>query len=185
MERGFTLIEMSLVVVVVGVLAVIAFVGYRRHRAAARMSEATQLITQIRSAQTEYKAETGVYANVSKNVDSFHPNSSPGRSATQWGSDCTACNEPQGWQRLKIHPETPVVFGYATVAGVGGSTTTVVSKPSEATLKQAADEQESTVKASDPFFIAVAKGDTDGDGVSCYVMGLSHTNHLVISNEGE
>ena len=183
--RGFTLIELSVVVVIVGVLAVIGLVGYRRYRATARMSEATNMIAAIRTAQNEYKAETGIYANVSNDLASFYPNATPGRTATQWGAACGNCKDgAQGWQRLKVQTPDPVVFGYATVAGVGGSAVPSLAAASS-DIDTAINQQKALLGATDPFFVALAQGDTDGNGVTCHVLGLSHTNQLVVSNQGE
>src|SRR5690606_23219095 len=75
--RGFTLVELSVVVVIVGVLATLAFVGYRRYRATARMAEATRMTTGIRVAQEAYKSERGLYANVSGQLENLYPATSP------------------------------------------------------------------------------------------------------------
>ena len=43
-ERGFTLIEMMVVVVIVGILAMLAVVGYRKLVQTAHVSEATNMV---------------------------------------------------------------------------------------------------------------------------------------------
>ena len=55
--RGFTLIELMIVVVIVGILATMGFVGYRKMIAEAHSSEAISVINSIKVAQEAYHAE--------------------------------------------------------------------------------------------------------------------------------
>ena len=75
--RGFTLIEMSLVVVVVAILAVLAILGYRRYIATARSAEAKQVTGGIRMAQEAFKTEKGIYAVVSSSDTAYYPATNP------------------------------------------------------------------------------------------------------------
>ena len=63
-SEGFTLVELAVVVTIVGVLAVLAVVGYRRLITSAHLTEATGMVNGIRVAQESYHAETGVYATI-------------------------------------------------------------------------------------------------------------------------
>jgi type IV pilus assembly protein PilA len=190
-SRGMTLVEVSLVIVIVSILAVLALVGYRRYRAAARLSEATGMMAAIQAAQDEFKSERGVYANISQDLDSLYPNANPTNRATQWGGPCKNCagNDERAWQKLKINPPGPVMFGYATTAGIGGQST--VSPPhsladrSHALIGNALSDMPNKIGATEPFYVSIAVGDTDANGVRCAVMGSSHTNQLVVTNEGE
>lgn len=188
-SSGFTLVELAIVVVIVGVLSVLAVVGFRRYRARARMAEATNMSTAIRAAQERYKAETGVYAPVSLTTDDFYPAANPGKFATQWGADCGNCVNAKAWERLTLRPEAPVVFGYSSVAGIGGATvsTTYAGGPrgAQGEVNGSVGSFGSAVKATEPFYLAVAWGDTDGDGVPCIVLSFSHSNQLVVQGEGE
>ena len=122
--RGFTLVEMMIVVAIIAVLAVLAVAGYRKLITSSHTSEATAMVNAIRQAQEEYHSETQVYANVSPSLAAFYPNSTPGMFKTAWGASCSQCNgapAPQ-WSDLPVHVDGPVMFGYATTAGVAGST---------------------------------------------------------------
>ena len=169
-REGFTLIELMIVVVVVGVLGVLAILGYRRYAATARTAEAKQVTGGIRAAQEAYKTEKGVYAAVSSNQGSFYPSATPGPFVTAWGDKCTNCVDIDAWRRLAVEPGAPVMFGYATVGCLGA--TCGFASPSD-------------LRPTDPFYVTVAKGDTDGDGKSCYVTSYSTSNQLVVQSEGE
>src|SRR4051794_7699889 len=61
---GFTLVELMIVVTIVGVLSVIAVVGYRKLTLSAKLTEANGVISAIRVAQEDYKIERGLYADI-------------------------------------------------------------------------------------------------------------------------
>ena len=179
-RRGFTLIELSVVVVVVGILAVLAILGYRRYTATARSAEAKQVTGGIRMAQEAYKTEKGIYAAVSTNDTSYYPAAVPGKFVTAWGAPCGNCasGDPDGWKRLAVNPAAPVMFGYATVANIGGAGGGAgVGAPVPAAIMPLA--------ATDPFYVTVAWGDTDGNGIPCTVTSYSTSNELVVQSEGE
>jgi type IV pilus assembly protein PilA len=117
-SRGFTLIELMIVVVIVGILAALAVVGYRRLVTSSHVSEATNMVQSIRVAQEGYMAETQQYANISLTLSSYYPLASPvGTQVTAWGGACTNCQTNVNWSMLPLHVDGPVLFGYATVAG--------------------------------------------------------------------
>lgn len=172
-RRAFTLIELMVVVVVVGILGVLAVLGYRSYTATARTAEAKLITGGIRAAQEAYKAENGVYAQVSADDTSFYPAASPGKFVTAWGEKCLNCagGNQEAWRKLSMEPGAPVMFGYAAVSCTGG-----VCAPSAAPVSLA---------ATDPFYVTVAKGDTNGDGIPCTVTSYSTSNQLVVQGEGE
>jgi type IV pilus assembly protein PilA len=185
--RGFTLVEMSVVVVITTVLATVAILTYRHHRGVSRMAEATNLTAQIRAAQEAYKAETGVYADVSSSVTSYYPAAAPGSFVTVWGADCTVCKTTDAWRKLTVLPHGAVMYGYATISGIGaipvggGSGSGGGSGGGGTTPPSALPPPSST----DPFYVVQAQGDTDGDGVPCTILSTSNNPALIISNEGE
>ncbi|HLX79844.1 MAG TPA: type IV pilin protein [Burkholderiales bacterium] len=60
-ERGFTLIEVMITVVIVGILAAIALPSYNQYLTKSRRSEAQQLMTQISSQQAQYLFDARSY----------------------------------------------------------------------------------------------------------------------------
>ena len=185
------MIEVAVVVVIVGILAVLAVVAYRRRIAAARMTEATDMMTGIRKGQEAHKTETGLYADVSGSLSSFYPNPTPGPMVTAWGGPCSNCanGDVNAWDKLGVHASAPVIFGYATTAGVGGSRLMRMSRPSNSTpeneIDTAMSSQEAVIQPGEPSFVALAESDVNGDGVKCHVLALSHSNQIVVTNEGE
>src|SRR5260370_27371670 len=121
--RAFTLIEAMVVVVVIGVLSVLAIVAYRRWVQSSRLSEAQDMVANIRTAEENFRAENGGYLKVSTDLGVPHdyPASTPGPFKTGWGAACTTCVSATGWQALAVQPNGPVYFGYSFVTGaVGG-----------------------------------------------------------------
>lgn len=185
--RGFTLVELSIVVVAVGVLAAIAVVVFIRFRRSARMSEATNMVSMIKSEQEAYRNEKGLYAPVSDGSDSYYPATNPGAFTTAWGAPCTNCIEPNAWGKLHVKPSQPVMYGYSAVAGVGadigrdvGSRVSGPSLPDRPTSGPC-----TSIGETQPYYVIQAKGDTDGDGVASAVLALSCMDGLVLTNQGE
>jgi type IV pilus assembly protein PilA len=185
-SRGFTLVELAIVIVVVGILAVVGVAIYRHQSATARTAEATQLTAGIRAAQEAYKSEKGVYAAVSNDTSSFYPAAAPGSFKTEWGADCKNCIDPAGWRKLNVHPAGPVMYGYATVSGVGGSSLSGGGGSAGPPPGMRIDTPPPvTLTATDPFYVTVAWGDTDADGKPCIVMSYSTSNQIIVQSAGE
>jgi prepilin-type N-terminal cleavage/methylation domain-containing protein len=60
-HRGFTLIELMIVVVIIGVLAVVAGTAYRRYMDNGRTTEVMAMLAEIRAKEEAYKAEWNMY----------------------------------------------------------------------------------------------------------------------------
>jgi prepilin-type N-terminal cleavage/methylation domain-containing protein len=190
-QAGFSLIELMAVVVIIGVLSVIAVVGYRRYVTSSRMAEATQIVGDIRAAQERRKQETGSYANISNAISpaSAYPAANPGEFATAWGAKCssTACVANTDWTLLPVRPNGPVVFGYTTLAGSGGTSTpasagvTVVMGGTTVNWVSV----NGGVAITNPWYVVGAFDDWNHNGVYATVIGDSFTNQLMTANEGE
>ena len=176
--RGFSLVELMVVVAIVAVLALIATVTYRRLIASSRTAEALQMVHAIRAAQEAYHAETLRYANVSPDLTTTYPAAAPGAFVTAWGAPCTSCNANVSWATLSVHVDGPVAYGYATTAGVAGTA------PNPASVTVNGQAVAFPTPSPTDWFVIGATGDTNGDGIPCNVYGMSWTNDVFVSGEG-
>jgi len=60
--KGFTLMELVVVVIIIGVLATVAIPSYQLHMIKVRDMEGVHALTVLREAQERYKVENSVYA---------------------------------------------------------------------------------------------------------------------------
>ena len=60
-RKGFTLIELMIVVVIIGILAALAIPRFMQATTKSKQSEAKQLLKQIYTMQRAYRQETGAY----------------------------------------------------------------------------------------------------------------------------
>jgi prepilin-type N-terminal cleavage/methylation domain-containing protein len=81
-QRGFTLIELMITVVILGILAALATVGYRRYVAKARSSEAVAMLAEISSKEQLYFLEFAQYLPL-VNSTSITPPAASGSAVTE------------------------------------------------------------------------------------------------------
>ena len=61
-DRGLTLIEVLMVIVIVGILAAVAIPSYTNYMMRARRADAKTALEQLRASQEMFRAERGVYS---------------------------------------------------------------------------------------------------------------------------
>jgi prepilin-type N-terminal cleavage/methylation domain-containing protein len=120
---GFTLVELLIVVAIIGILASLASVGYRRYVGRARVTEAVTLLSEMVSKEQLYFLEFGSYlplradgiAMPSPNEDAtaFYP-SSPSSSAFESVRTSTSIADstawPAGWRSVGLRPRENQLF---------------------------------------------------------------------------
>jgi type IV pilus assembly protein PilA len=170
LSRGFTLVELAVVVTIVGVLAVIAVVGYRKLTLSSKVSEAQGVISAIRIAQEDYRAERGSYANIGAG---WCPSDGHEQKKYAWTPTCSG--GPSTWASLPVHIDGPVQFGYRVAAGASD-----VADPFSTGVDFSGADR--TV----PWYIIQAQADLNGDGVLfTQLTGSSFSNQIFTRNEGD
>jgi len=173
-----------IVVAIVGILAVLGIVGYRKIILAAHTSEATHMVQSIRVAEETYHAEAQTYVATSADgMTGLYPNATPTNTKMNWSTPTGACADPLVTQSvncfalLPVHADGPVMYGYATVAGSAGSTVTSI-KAGTVTLTGP------TGKATTDWYWVTAVGNPSGvsGAVNSYVVGNSFANDLFVQD---
>lgn len=62
-SKGFTLIELLIVIIIIGILAAIAFVAYSGSQNRAKKADAQSTVAQVKSKLGEYNADNSKYPN--------------------------------------------------------------------------------------------------------------------------
>jgi prepilin-type N-terminal cleavage/methylation domain-containing protein len=183
-SHGFSLIEVMIGVVIIGILAVLAVSAYRRWTYSSWVAEAQNMVANIRSSEEAFYAENSTYLNVSGSRTVYFPAQNPGAFKTDWNvpGGCSACTLPNGWETLNVHPDGPVAFGYQVIAGDG--VTTQASAIGNFTVNGQAFDYANMVNGK-PWYFVDAEGNVSGDGVNfTHVYGMSGTNQIYVDREG-
>lgn len=129
-NAGMTLVELMIVVVIIGILAAVAVVGYRKYIGKARLSEATAMLAEFAAKEQLYFLDNGQYMEAhngavhypSENEDAgeFWPHNP----TVRWDSarEAHPVNPlPPSWRRLGIRPRWNQLFcTYMVNAGIPG-----------------------------------------------------------------
>ena len=106
-NKGFTLIELMIVVAIIGILAAIAIPNFLRFQLKSKSSEGKVNIAAIRTAQESYLAEFGIYISAASSPAALPTTKVPFVDAGAAGLNF----DTLGWA-----PEGQVFFQYATTA---------------------------------------------------------------------
>lgn len=108
-QRGFTLIELMIVVAILSVLAAVAMVAYGKYVDRAHAAEATSLLADIRIKQEAYRSTFRQYFS----APTWQPDDSPGGIGKVWPST-------NPWAQLGVTPDNGMFYSYYIEAGVPG-----------------------------------------------------------------
>jgi len=172
-ERGFTLVELLAVVAMVGILAALALVGYRRYINSAGTAEAAAVIQGIRGAEEAYKAEMLVYLSCSTTLDSYYPMTTPNSQKHHWVQ--SGHQDYDRWRQLNVTTDGPVKFGYAVVAGMPPTMASPVGFANAPAWPA----------VTEPWYMVQAKGDRDEDGTPAMFLASSLRGEIYSENDTE
>jgi type IV pilus assembly protein PilA len=186
-SRGFTLIEMMIVVAIVGILALLGFVGYRHWVRSAFVAEGQDMVSRIRSAEEAFASENGSgYLDVSGALGAgySYPNQHPSNLKTAWGAPCSWCKNPAvGWNGINVTASAPVIFGYSVIADAAQPPSTRIT--SAISVNGSPLNLGSMGANGAPWYFVEADANVSGDGVSfTHVYGMSGTNTIYVDREG-
>lgn len=181
-SRGFTLVELMMVVAMVGVLATLALVAYKQQLNAAHSGEAKAVIQSIRAAEEVYRAETLVYLSCSAGYDgaSYYPQGAAGPNDRKWNFRNPAHPHVANWDRLHVSTDTPVRFAYAVVAGAPGT-------PIPPMSAEWASPPTWQASPAEPWYIIQATGNLDypSDNTHSLFVASSFSSEPYSENETE
>jgi type IV pilus assembly protein PilA len=137
-KRGFTLVELMIVVAIIGVLAALAIIGVRNYLASAKTAEAKDKIGAIaRAAVGAYERETynnemlqdgatstttmHVLCTAANAVPAVVPAGKKTQPSTAAGADFQLGSATQGWPCLKFGISDPVYYQFQYNVGGGSS----------------------------------------------------------------
>ncbi len=175
-SRAFSLVELMVVIVIVGVLAAVGITIFRKHIFSSRSGEALAMVQSIRAAQERWRAEHHGYLDVSTTMDSTYPMAAPGKTLYHW--DQPAGADYQRWRLLAPTVSGPVQFGYTVRAGAPFTNVVAPSSAGQPVFPAPAQVLE-------PWYVIQAKGDTDADGSFAYYVATSFSGEVYRENEGE
>ena len=172
-RRGYTLVELLVVVAMVGILSALAMVGYGKWLDYARISETKDLVQHVMLSQKLYHDETSGYLNCSSSLTDYYPAAPDDhkRAFHNPAHSSYAC-----WTLLNTEVDAPVYVAMAVVAGVGGDV------PPQPSTNQAFTWAVTTR----PWYVVQATADVDADGVQAVFVGSSFSpNTIFVENDDE
>jgi type IV pilus assembly protein PilA len=168
-SRGFTLVELLVVVAMAGVLATIGLAAMNKHIDASKGIEVSGMVQSIRAAQETYKAMTGIYLDVSSEGGLYprDPSGADGESKVAFFHPPGGAAPPDNarWMQLAPTVAGPVQYGYMTRAGLPG---TPFPEPQVEN-----DDVVFPTSPTESWYLIEAVGDVDGDEDVSYFYATS------------
>lgn len=187
------------VVAIIGVLAALAIVGFRRYSASSRSGEALSMLNNLRMAQESFRAENLRY-NGSIAADGC--NATPGSIAgadyyprnptgtlspakVGWGAADVTAGVLGCFNRMGFRAAGAVRYNYATAAGPPGG---VLGAVAGRTANNIGAPPGLTAPVRDPWYIATAVANLSGnnnDGRTSFVWVSSQSTEAFVGSESD
>lgn len=168
-SRGFSLIELMIVVALIMILATIAAGSWRRYVARVRVTEVSAMFAEFRAKEEAYRAEFGTYLSVNANENVLYPCLDQSREPfpKDWAGGGVAAPSPAGGCANNF----PALFGrtglgvtpfrpqlYCAYSVIAGSANTVAPAATVRVISALGGTP------TTPWWAAVALCDSDGWG---------------------
>ena len=175
-NKGFTLIEMMIVVVIIAVLATVAVIAYTRHIKKSRLVQEKVFVSKIQSLQETYFQQSGFYFDVCTNT--FDPGGSAPKDKVIWNS---SLNHWANWEKLGARPESGVTyFQWDVTASVPPA-----GDPTNHTFKGIASSALG-MRPTVPWYYIHGQGDLGGDGPpDTEIFATSTKSEIWTQNDGQ
>ncbi len=156
MRRGFTFIELLIVVMILAILAAVAIPIYKRFTYVAKRSEAIQNLGCIRGMEEVYSGEKNSYVS-----SEWSPTNVPGSIPTDDRNGSAYLHE-----KLKFYPQGKVYYRYSVGNATGHSWTSAFCELNPETCFNNAPSENGFLNFRNTKIdiVVKAEGDLDGDG---------------------
>lgn len=147
-RRGFTLVELVVVLAIIGLLASVAFSAYTNVINDARISEAVTTMTDIKAKQMSYQSAYQVFRNCTLNPSAITSPNAPGT----W-DDTDTC-----WRELRVDINNSTEWQYRTVSSCANTTDTACAEAGDGVTTELGTD------TNRMWFYVEGRSDLDGDG---------------------
>jgi prepilin-type N-terminal cleavage/methylation domain-containing protein len=167
-EDGFTIIELLVVVVLIGIVAAVAVYYLGGQTKKAKSSEVYGVFAEIRNRQRQYWNEFNVFHSTAADDTTMHPSPINGQPRN-------ILPLPQTWQELRLTlPKTNLYCGYVSIAGPANG----------GTVGTNAAQFNYTVPATTWFYIVAECDFDDNSSTNSFYFTSSGNTRVYRKNEG-
>jgi prepilin-type N-terminal cleavage/methylation domain-containing protein len=177
-DRGFSLIELMVVIVLISILASLAFPSLRKRIEQARGRVGAVELGAIAAAQERFRSENMMYLDVSQ--ASYYPVVTPGQLFRNFRMPGHTDNAR--WEVLGPAITEPTPYVFTTNAGLANAPLPAIDAALIAVMPGGALPANPT---ANQWFVVQGQGDLDGDATLQRMFTSSFDRTVYLVNEGE